>query len=499
MRPLLFLLFLLGVASLLAAAGEGDPLAKLKVKLRDSDKWVRKGAVEKLARLDDPGAWEIVTEALDDRAGEVADTAQFLLGHATAESAFDRLLSREGMGEGDEWVRRRSAEVVGRMPREVGGGRLVRFLSDRDPAVRRMLLWSLERQARAGRLLPDPHERLLPTVCRIVERDGDPGVRARALFALESLDPIAAAARVRRAGSDREAAVRCAACALAPDLLGSSEALELLRAGAGDESLAVRTQVVDSAARLATLDAVRLLVARLEPEREVRLGWRLVDHLQRLTGMKYRRDPRPWCDWAARQREPWSPAPPPDVLPVTGGERSVALAGMPILSGRVAFLIDLSGSTWREREDGRTAKEIVDEKLRLVLEGLPETTLFNVIPFTSAPHPWRDELVPATRRNVRRATTFLEECREQGTGNVWDAMMHALEDPAVDTLIVLTDGLPTGGRRHRVELMAPLFEELNVERKIVVDSILVGAPKKLREQWADLSRRTGGLSLAVDL
>jgi hypothetical protein len=480
-------------------SAEDEALSKLKVRLRDRDKWVRKGAVEKLARLDRPEAWEEVIEALGDDQGEVADTAQLLLGDLSSKVLLGQLFGKAGLGARDEWVRRRTAELLGRVPLDLEGGKILRALGDRDPTVRRMLLWSVERQVRAGRFLADRNDRIGQAVRRIAERDRDGGVRARALFALEALDPLLAAELVRGGANDRAVSVRCAVCALAPRLLGPEAAVALLRPRATDESIAVRTQTVDSLAAVATLEAVGLLVDRVGAEEERRLSWRLVGHLQRLTGQRHRLDPRPWGDWLARQTEAWVPVPPPETLPEMGGERSVALAGMPILSGRIAFLIDLSGSAWREREDGRTVKEIVDEKLRLVLEGIPEDTLFNVILFTSKPIPWREELAPATRRNVRRAVTFLEECREVGTGNVWDAMMFAMEDPAVDTLLVLSDGLPTGGRRHRLELIGPLFEELNVDRKVVVDSILVRAPRKLREQWADLSRRTGGLSIAVDL
>ena len=59
-----------------------EDLGDLKVELRASDKWVRKSAVEKLARLETRDAWELVVEALGDIKGEVADTAQLVLGGA---------------------------------------------------------------------------------------------------------------------------------------------------------------------------------------------------------------------------------------------------------------------------------------------------------------------------------------------------------------------------------------------------------------------------------
>ncbi len=323
-------------------------------------------------------------------------------------------------------------------------------------------------------------------------------MRARALFTLAAFDAGRAVAPVRAGAADRRVPVRCAAVALAPRVLGAAEAAPLLRRRSADESLVVRTRAVDALAELGTAEGVRILVDRLAREEETRLGWRIVATLQELTGRKYRGDPRPWKLFADGLAPDWRPAPEgrPSEL---GEDRSRAFAGLTILSQRVAFLIDLSGSIWKERADGKTRKEVIDGKLRLALESLPSDTLFNVIPFTGTPHPWKDALVPATKSNVRRAIRYFEGCRAQGSGNVYDAILLALEDPAVDTVVILTDGAPTGGRRHRLELMIPLLAERNATRMVAMDSILVDATRRLQLHWEDLSRRTGGRSLAIEL
>lgn len=172
---------------------------------------------------------------------------------------------------------------------------------------------------------------------------------------------------------------------------------------------------------------------------------------------------------------------------------------MPILSTRIAILIDLSGSIWMLRANGRTRKELVDQKLREALMSLPEKTLFNVIPYTGTPRPWQEELMPATKQNVQAAARFFEETKDQGTGNFWDAAMLALEDPEVDTLLVLFDGVPTGGARYQPDLIALLFLEWNRTRQVVLDTILVDAPPRIRRPWQELSEATGGLSIAIEL
>ena len=85
------------------------------------------------------------------------------------------------------------------------------------------------------------------------------------------------------------------------------------------------------------------------------------------------------------------------------------------------------------------------------------------------------------------------------TADAIEQRMLALEDPAVDTLVVLTDGAPTGGRRYQLDLIVPLFLELNATRKVAVDSILVDAPVRLQRHWTALAEGTGGRSIAIEL
>jgi Mg-chelatase subunit ChlD len=75
----------------------------------------------------------------------------------------------------------------------------------------------------------------------------------------------------------------------------------------------------------------------------------------------------------------------------------------------------------------------------------------------------------------------------------------AANDPRIDTICVLTDGVPTGGTHSDMDLIAPLLLEATRFRRVVVDSILVDAPGPAVRRWAELSRRTGGRSLVVEL
>jgi len=495
-------------AALFAIAVCGQPhgqdgkggVEELETKLRSPDKWARAAAVEGLALCRTPRAWKLVLEALADPKGEVADTAQLLFAQVDDPKTCELLGKQAGIEAKDALVRARAAELLGRLAFDPSPKWLVEALEDEEAEVRRMGAWSIERLARADRVDEKARRALDTPLARRARTERDPLARARALFALAAFDPALARPAVEDALRERDPLVRGAAAALVERVLEPEDRLALLQALAKDEALSVRTVAVDALADLGTRAAVGILVGRLGDETEERLALRCVARLQCLSGLKHRRDPRPWNDWFRALPSDWTGS--ETVFRDTPEESSggtAALAGLTVLSRRVAILIDLSGSIWNERPDGRTRKDVVDEKLREALEALPAETRFNLIPYTGEPHPWQERLVSAAPSRVRAAAAWFEDLHESGSGNLWDAMLLALEDPEVDTLMVLFDGAPTGGTRHRLELFVPLFLERNAARRVVVDLILVDASRRLESFWRGLAEGTGGRLTAVTL
>jgi hypothetical protein len=159
----------------------------------------------------------------------------------------------------------------------------------------------------------------------------------------------------------------------------------------------------------------------------------------------------------------------------------------------------MSGSMWDESGDGRTRKQAVDVEVRRLLESLSPETWFNVIPYSGVPEPWEDELVRASPRNVKKAIETFEGNKLRGKGNFWDAFWRALEDPRVDTVMVLTDGAPTGGDRWNLSLMKTLLPQRNRYRKVVLDAILFDSSGFLESQWREMCTATGGRCITIDL
>lgn len=466
-------------------------LRDLKRDLRDRRPEKRRRAVSQLAKLDTRESWDLVVAALRDSNPEVGDEAQLCV-----TSWSDRrgvLLGKEGLASRHEIVRLRVSESFGRRTEQLDGAILARRIDPRDARVACMLLWSLERLGRQGLLFEvDPEMTRRVQMC--LRKNFDPGLRANALMTLAVLDPRAAKGELEGLQGDRDAQMRCA-------VLMVSEKLEIeglvynCKRALADEAAGVRSQAVSCLERGANRAALQALAAGLESEERPRLRADIVAALQRLTGRKYRDDPRPWILFSAQVAPDWEPS---GVAQAEAGpDQTVAFAGLPIVSDRVCFLVDFSGSLWHARADGRTPKDVLDRELRSALEALPPGTEFNVIPYTREPHPWREQLVANRRKTVADALRYFERCRETGPGSFFEAARLALADERVDAVVVLTDGAPTGGEHWDLGLLFDILVYENRFRRVAFDSVLVDAAPGVQKRWAAFADRCHGRSIAV--
>ena len=488
------------------AAGEDD----LRAQLGDPDPARRRRAVRDLAGLGSSEAWASVVDALSDPSGEVADEAQWQLARLQDEGRWRDLFRRGGLRHEQRLVRLRVAEALGRRePADgatVDGRAILGALDRRDPELGEVLLWSIERLAWAGHLGGDL-DRLSRELSRLLDRRGDSRLRAQALVGLAALDRDAVLAQARSLSADRDHRVRVALLEVLSscppsggDERGESNShRDLVRAACADEHAGVRLAACEAMAAGADRAALELLVDRLEVEPRLRVRTRCMELLQQLSGRRSKLDPRPWRRWLEGLPEDWRVARPSGPTSPADPGGTASFAGLPVLSDRVCFLIDFSGSLWYEREGRPPRKARVDVLLREALPRLDHEARFNVIPYTGRPHPWSPRLVPARPREVAAALSDFEACRERGSGNVFDAIRLALEDEGVDRLVILTDGVPTGGDRWKLELLVPLVAQAVRFDRVAVDSVVVDARSGIQQHWQRMAEATGGRSLGVDL
>lgn len=487
----------------LAAAGF-DELSDARARLGSSDARERRAAVGQLARIGTLEAWKSVLAALADSDGQVADEAQLQLVSVATPEARKLVLGKDGLAAKNALVRERVVESFGRASSAPPADVFAQALGDREASVRRAAGWSVERLARAQKYVDawktDMIEAsaLEAALAAQIGREKDLETQATLIVAQQALLGAPRRKDIETWKASKSAPARAAA-AIALGAPAAADSLDLLTALAADANFGVRANAFRSLAAHATKAAAQQLVAALEREESLRGKWLLAGHLRALSGLSHRLDPRPWKQWVESLADGAIAAPERAERSSDEAGSTSAFAGLPIHSERVAFLIDLSGSMWEKRADGRTRKELVDEELARALRSLSPQTRFNVIVYTARPVAWKERLTPAAPKAVAEALEFFTKRVDRGTGDFWGALEFALADPELDTLIVLSDGAPSGGQRWNMELIASLFEERTRLRGLVLDVVLADAPKALREHWRRMAERSGGSTVEIAL
>ncbi|MCZ6691704.1 MAG: HEAT repeat domain-containing protein [Planctomycetota bacterium] len=162
-------------------------------------------------------------------------------------------------------------------------------------------------------------------------------------------------------------------------------------------------------------------------------------------------------------------------------------------SRKMIFLIDLSQSMKEEyvplgttgtQQPGSEEKErkidVAKKELIGLIEQLKPNTNFNIFFFTAFPQPWKESLQKATPKNRELAIKFVEKAQPAGVTNIYDTLERALGDKDVDTIYLLTDGIPTAGKhKHpRLNEFKIAVNELNQHRRVKINTISFGHQKQ---------------------
>lgn len=512
-------------ASLLCAVVSAGPahfihapvqdLKELRAKLSDPQERDRRNAVRDLAEIATADAFElIVEEALGDLAPRVADEAQLQLGQATAsEGLFAALDSKAGLRSRAALVRERVFEALGRIDGAVPIGLFQRGLKDKEADVRTATAWALARRGRSGVAAFDLGKKRETTstvkaLTKVAKTDRDEAARAAgiaALGALASLD--SSAAEALEAAADRGA----------KSALVRAATLRALRETNTYDDLAAG---LDDGAHGVAMTALGLLEERGDREAMIRIARALgsggddggpgegrrarvdayVRTLRRASGLSTGAVRERWVRWAEGLASDWSRESERSKKGAEGTDdksASTTFYGLKVASDRLVFLVDMSGSMWKDR--GETSrKEQVEIELAKTLRQLPEDTYFNLVPYANNPGPWETKLVPATSKNVERAITWFERNTQRGRGDVWSALVPVLRDPSVDTVVILFDGAPSGGSRWNVELMRSLLGDENRLRGVVIHTVLFEASGFLKRSWEAIAEDARGTQVLIE-
>ena len=167
--------------------------------------------------------------------------------------------------------------------------------------------------------------------------------------------------------------------------------------------------------------------------------------------------------------------------------------GIKIISKRVIFIIDISGSMndplrtrYVNQSTGETRMSVAIRELQKSIDSLDRGALFNIIPFSSDFILWLDEGVAGSDQKTRdEAKEFAGKLGANGGTNIYGAVKAAFRDEQVDTIFILSDGEPSVGEELDPTVIRDHIAEWNKHRQIEIHCVAVGGGLQLLEWIAE--------------
>jgi HEAT repeat protein len=355
---------------------------------------------------------------------------------------------------------------------------LVGSLSDQDPEVALQALRGLEARNYAH------HEKSLRKLCKSKLEM----LRFEAFQALARLrnDDPAWISELQRLGRSKDSVQRLTAV-YQSGRLPRQEVMNVLRLHLQDANLTIRSAALLMLEQLRQRDAVPILIDRLDQETAV-MQYRVQAVLASLTGQDFGNQAEPWRRWWQDHGEDFALPTAEEVYQLGmlraakwGAGRSSGFYGVPVISSRVIFVLDTSGSMSEDFEIGLghttekgTRLSIAKKQLIRALDRIGKGEKFNMIFFDSHARAWMNELTKMSDAAKKYAVDFVKAQKPDGVTAMYDALKIAYRDPEVDTIYLVTDGYPEGGEIQDPDKIRQRVRAWNKLRLINIHCISVG-------------------------
>lgn len=295
------------------------------------------------------------------------------------------------------------------------------------------------------------------------------------------------------------------------DLLGDLQHLPALTAA--QEALQaddwrVRSAACRFCARVRHKSSIPLLIDRLDRE-SGRLAAETQAAVVELSGRAYEQA-RFWRQWwdaagAAFRIEAKVAVDASTRTPTPAITAAATYYEVPVVSERVCFVIDISGSMVEKvGTDGVTRLAAASEALLTTLRQLaraaaaPATervrreTLVEIVVFDDRARAWSTRLRPLDTDALASAQQFIAGLAAAGGTNMHAALQSAFADMAVDTVYLLSDGEPSVGAIIEPDALALEVARWNRSRRVTIHTIAIGPDSPLLRQ---LAMQSGGIYL----
>ncbi len=299
-----------------------------------------------------------------------------------------------------------------------------------------------------------------------------------------------ALAVVLKAARSRDPALRAIALGSLALAIADSKALERVLFGLKDPVRDVRSAALRAVVGVRVKDVITALVEYLGRERESRLRVDALKLLMSLTGHNMGLIGGDWKKWWRHEKSSFE-FPKEGAAEVTSVRaHDLSYFGIEVSSKRIAFLIDVSLSmlpvTKTSKKKGGSIRklDLMKRELTSVLRKLAPEARVNIFGFDRAVRSWEKKLRPLSGSGRGDAIKYVRDIGTGGGTNIFDSVELSLADSEVDTIYLLTDGMPTTGRFSTPEGILRGTREINRPRAVTIHCIAFGADSDLLKKLA---------------
>jgi len=470
-------------------AKELEAIAAYREFAKDDNPIVRAAAVEDLGNLDSGAMVGVILKAANDIDPRVVEAAGQALGQMKSDEAL------EAMTEG---------------------------LSHKNSKARRAALLGFARTTRT-------HE---PAFARIIELAGnsDDLIRQAAVRAIANQKAAPGVSALVAALDDSVPAIRVLAAQALGDMKAKEGASALIgKIDANDWSL--QKAAIEALAKIRVKESVDPLLKKFENDEGLVIE-AVYKALVAITGQDYKYRTALWRKWWDRHGVNFK-LPTDDEILRAKLKLAKSMEGyakskrkyhkIETLSRKMIFILDFSTSmadkivippsatdAQRAEYPSRVKMDIAKREMIEILATLDKNVYFNIITFAGRVKPWREGLVSGSQKNA--AIKFVKRLRtiapasgnssgEEQKTNTYGALIAAfgLADKKVpdwkartkvDTIFLVTDGLPTTGVIIEMRKVVAAINEINRTRGIVIHVICFD--KEALKRLKGLADQSGG-------
>ena len=327
-----------------------------------------------------------------------------------------------------------------------------------------------------------------------------------AVRALCRLDPSDALEMLLALGNHRDVPLRTLAITALGKVAGEASLVRRIEA-LSDPAWQVRSAALRALVGVHDVRVVDALLDAMEREDGVLLP-QVVERLIAATGADLGPDVLNWRKYWERERDRYNPV---EIARQEqerqgghtyvrkadpGAARTPSYFGVEIISRRIAFVVDCSGSMSQQvtvpKEGGGNETmnrlELAKSELLTAITKLRPGTFFNLVRFSGNPINLTPKPVRLSPKSVKSAKQFILGLQPGGGTNIYDSLAEVLKAGDVDTIFFLSDGAPSMGTFVDPDRILQEILRLNEESQVTIHTIAMGFTSAFMENLASQNR-----------